>query len=508
MIPLLGRAAVRALDRDAAERLGLPTLVLMENAGRGAYEVIARRFPGALQRVAIIAGPGQNGGDGFVIARHLLQAGLAPRVLLIGSAASLRGDAAINHAVLLRLGASCSELRDAAQAAPILDAMCADASLIVDALFGTGLDRALVEPHATVVQRMAASGVPVVALDLPSGIDADTGAVLGSAVAAALTVTFAAHKRGLHQHPGASHAGVLECVPIGVPIPASVIDAAAGLIEASDVRAWLPLRAPDAHKGSSGHVLLVAGGPGRTGAAVLAGLGALRGGAGLVTLATHEAARAALDGKVLELMTEALPEAHDDACSTLERLAKDKKAAVIGPGFGLTQGARRLLRTLAVELQVPSVLDADVLTALGADCDELRAARAARVLTPHPGEAARLLGSSVSEVQRDRFAAAEALVRRTGTTVVLKGSRSIVAAPGRAPRVCTTGTPAMAVAGTGDVLAGVLGALLAQLAPFEAACAAVHLHGLAGELASTGDRGLLASELASRLPDALVSCRA
>jgi NAD(P)H-hydrate epimerase len=508
MIPLLGRAAVRALDRDAAERLGLPTLVLMENAGRGAYEVIARRFPQALERVAIIAGPGQNGGDGFVIARHLLQAGCAPRVLVIGSAASLRGDAATNYAVLLELGASCTELRDAAHAAPVLEAACADATLLVDALFGTGLDRPLVEPHATVVQRMNDSGVPIVALDLPSGIDADSGAVLGSAVRAQVTVTFAAHKRGLHQHPGATHAGALECVPIGVPIPTAFVAAAAAVIEASDVRGWIPQRAADAHKGSSGHVLLVAGGPGRTGAAVLAGLGALRAGAGLATIATHEAARSALDGKVLELMTEALPTAHDAACAALAQLAKDKKAAVLGPGFGTSQSASAFLRSLALELPLPCVLDADALTAFGTDFDALRAAHGPRVLTPHPGEAARLLDASISAVQADRFAAAEALARRSGATVVLKGSRSIVAAPGRPPRVCATGTPAMAVAGTGDVLAGALGALLAQLPAFEAACAAVHLHGLAGELASTGDRGLFASELAAALPRALSACRA
>lgn len=505
MIPLLSREAVRGLDRDAAGRLGVPGLVLMENAGRGAFDAIRARFGDALERVVIVAGPGQNGGDGFVVARHLLQAGYTPAVFLLGAASALTGDAAANQRVLRALELPVNELGESDHGP--LDAALASATLVVDALFGTGLTRPLDGAFARAIERMEACRAPLVALDLPSGVDADTGAVLGSAPLAALTITFAAHKRGLHQHPGAAHAGQIVCAPIGVPTPREVIASSAGLLEASDVAGWVPPRAPDAHKGSAGHVLIVAGAPGRTGAAQLAGLAALRMGAGLATIATHAAARAALDQKITELMTETLPSDLDDALSVVHTLAKTRQAAVVGPGFGTDPDALAFLRALAIELPIPSVLDADALTALGTDHTFLRRAAAPRVLTPHPGEAARMLGVTSQAVQADRFAAAEKLASQTGAVVVLKGSRTIIASPNAPPRVCPRGTPAMAVAGTGDVLAGALGALLAQLEPLIAASAATYLHGLAGELATPHDRGLLASELAAALPAALAACR-
>ena len=505
MIPLLSRRAVRDLDRDAVDRLGVPGLVLMENAGRGAFEAIDKRFGDALERVVIVAGPGQNGGDGFVVARHLVWAGRAPRLFLLGEASALTGDAAHNLVALRALELPCSELRAGELSA--LEAALGDATLIVDAIFGTGLTRSVTGLFAEVIALMQSRRAPIVALDLPSGVDADTGAVLGVAPKAALTVTFAAHKRGLHQHPAAALTGEIVCAPIGVPIARAVIDSSAALLEARDVSDWIGPRAPDAHKGSSGHVLIVAGSPGRTGAALLSGLGALRAGAGMVTIATHAAARVALDQKVIELMTEALPSELDDAVAVVHELAKTRQAVVLGPGFGTDAACIAFLRTLALELPVPCVLDADALAALGTDHAFLQRAAAPRVLTPHPGEAARMLGSTSSAVQANRFAAAQTLANQTSSIVVLKGSRTVIAAPNAPPRVCPTGTPAMAVAGMGDVLAGALGALLAQTEPLTAACAAVYLHGLAGQLATPHDRGLLASELAACLPAALAACR-
>jgi len=505
MIPLLSRQAVRGLDRDAEARLGVPGLVLMENAGRGAFDALRARFRGALERVVIVAGPGQNGGDGFVIARHLLQAGNRPKVFLLGTASALTGDAAHNARILSALELPIVEL-SAGELMPLAFAL-QTATLIVDAVFGTGLARPVSGVFADAIELMQHHAAPLVALDLPSGVDADTGAVLGCAPRAALTITFAAHKRGLHQHPAAELAGEIVCAPIGVPLPADVIASSAGLLEASDVSDWIAPRAPDAHKGSSGHVLVVAGAPGRTGAALLAGLGALRAGAGLVTIATHAAARAALDQKVIELMTDALPSGADEALAHVHALAKTRQSAVIGPGFGTDPDAIAFLRALAIELPVPCVLDADALTALGTDHAFLQRAAAPRVLTPHPGEAARMLGVGTAEVQADRFAAAQTLASQTSAIVVLKGSRTIIASPSAPPRVCPTGTPAMAVAGTGDVLAGALGALLAQMEPLLAACAATYLHGFAGQLATPHDRGLLASELAAALPAALSACR-
>jgi NAD(P)H-hydrate epimerase len=326
--------------------------------------------------------------------------------------------------------------------------------------------------------------------------------VLGSAVRAQRTVTFAAHKRGLHQYPGAALAGEVTCVSIGVP---AGYDADAGLLEASDIARWVAPRAPDAHKGSAGHVLVVAGSPGHTGAALLSGLGALHGGAGLVTLAARASARAALDSKVIELMTAELSDVPARAVAAGLELARGKRAAVVGPGLGLDAYGRELSLGLAQSLEGPAVLDADALTAIGSELAALRSARAPRVLTPHPGEAARLLGTDSDDVQADRFASAQRIAERSGAIVVLKGARTIIAEPGGSMRVCPRGTPAMAVAGTGDVLSGVIGAMLAQpeLDAFDAASVAVYLHALAGELAARGDRGMLASQLAAALPAAL-----
>lgn len=501
MIPLLSREHVRELDRDAVARLGVPSLSLMENAGHGAFDVIQAVASGSLERVLVVGGPGQNGGDGWVVARHLRCAGRTPHAALIGSPERVRGDALINWQTLEPLGV---ERSSALESLAALDEQLRSATLVVDALFGTGLDRPLTGIWLEVVRRMAGCGRPVVALDLPSGVDADTGAVLGSAVRADHTVTFAAHKRGLDQHPGCGLAGRVHLVSIGVPGPH---DAEFGRIEASDVATLMKPRAVDAHKGSGGHVLVVGGSPGRTGAAVLSGLGALRAGAGLCTLAPRGDARVAIEAKALELMTAALPATGDAALSAALELADSRQAAVVGPGLGLDADGRELARGLALRLPVPAVLDADALTSIGQELASLAEAKAARVLTPHPGEAARLLGLSSAEVQADRYAAAARLARASGCVTVLKGARSIVADPSGRVRVCPTGTPAMGVGGTGDVLSGVIGALLASLAPFEAAVAGTYLHGLAGELAAVGDRGLFASELATALPRALLRCR-
>lgn len=502
MIALLPRRAVRALDADAAARLGVPTLVLMENAGLGALEAIAARFAERLGRVAVVGGAGQNGGDAWVLARQLVARGHAPRCVLVGERAAVRGDAAVNLAALDKLGVVV-RVASASDLAP-LEAALSGATLVVDGLFGTGLDRPLSGLAAGAVERINHSGVPCVALDLPSGVDADTGAILGVAVQAALTVTFAAHKLGLHQHPGAGLAGELVCVGIGVPAP---VDVDAHALEPRDVAAWLPARAADAHKGSAGHVLVVAGAAGRTGACVLSGLGALRAGAGLVTLCPRAGARPALDAKVFELMTADLPDGAEAAVAAALELAADKRAVVVGPGLGTDAAGSAIASGLAIELDKPAVLDADALTALGARVDALASARGPRVLTPHPGEAARLLGTTSAAVQADRYAAARALATASQSVVVLKGARTIIAEPKGRMFVCPLDVPALAVAGTGDVLAGVIGALLSQRAPFEAAACGVMLHALAGARAARSDRGLLAREVADALPSALEACR-
>lgn len=500
MRPLYTREEMRALDRAASERLLVPSSLLMENAGLGATLHLLRAYPTRLARVLIVGGEGQNGGDGWVVARQLLARGITPSCFLVGQRARVRGDAQLNLDVLHALGLPVRELAE--HNLGELAEHARAATLIVDALFGTGLSRAIEGVHARAIAALAGE-VPICALDLPSGIDADTGAVLGIAVRASSTVTFAGEKRGLHQYPGVAHAGAIECVGIGVPASS---DADVAVVEARDVDALLPKAAGDTHKGARGHVIAIAGSEGKTGAAQLAALGALRMGAGLVTILSDRETQRALDQKVLEIMTARL-DATDPLASAL-REAEGKASALLGPGFGLSEERRTLARTLALLLPVPCVLDADALTALGTDLEPLRAAQGARVLTPHPGEAARLLGRNTAEIQADRYAAARALAERSGQVVVLKGARSIVAAPDGRMRVCTAGTPALGVAGTGDVLSGALAALLARVTTFDAAWAAVHLHALAGELAATSDRGLLAGEVAAALPHALEHVRA
>ncbi|MEY4577000.1 MAG: hypothetical protein RL701_1703 [Pseudomonadota bacterium] len=506
MIPLLSREAVRAVDADAVARLGIPSCVLMENAGRGAFDALRQYFPDALRNVLIVGGVGQNGGDAWVVARHLRLHGCAPHCVLVGERAKVKGDALSNLLTLERLRGPLSELHEAGLAQ--LDTWLATKPLVIDGLFGTGLDRAISGLYAAVIERINAASVTTVALDIPSGIDANTGAVLGVAIRAQLTVTFAAHKRGLHQHPGAAHAGRVECAHIGVPVPVGLAgpeDYAA--IEAADVAHSLPLRAADTHKGRGGHVLVVAGGPGKTGAAVLAGHAALRAGAGLVTLCPRAGARAALDAKVLELMTSDMPADVAAAVAHVQDEMRSKHTAVIGPGLGTDEVGATLARRLALELKAPVVLDADALTAFAGRAAELRAAAGPRILTPHPAEAARVLGRSTERVQADRYEAARTLAADSGSTVVLKGARTVIATPDGRVRVCPLDVPALAVAGTGDVLGGTIATLAAQLDPLLAAVCGVYLHALAGELAAHTDRGLFAHEVADALPLALRACR-
>jgi len=497
MIPLLSRDAVRALDQQAIDR-GVPGIVLMENAGIAATEAIVRRFGDRLDRVVLVGGGGQNGGDAWVIARQLIVRGFAPRAIVASNdTLGIGGDAKVN---LDALDALVSQVDGASLQAVSPDgfgALDLEGSLLVEGLFGTGLDRPIEGAYADVVRRIDAVEAPLVSLDLPSGIDADTGQVLGVAPHAELTVTFGAHKRGLQQFPAVAHAGEVVLGTIGVAPP---VEADAGLIEDVDLARVVQPRASDAHKGTAGHVVVVAGSPGTAGAALLCARAAMRGGAGLVTLATRASG---IDARVWEIMSAPL----GDPAEAVTLLAEKATAAVVGPGLGVDDDGLELARALALESERPMVLDADALTAFAGDLGALKEAAGPRVLTPHPGEAGRLLGVASGEVQSDRYGAAAELARASGQVVVLKGARTVVS-DGERFRVCPAGTAAMGVGGTGDVLAGVCGALLCEgRAPFDAAWAAVHLHARAGERAARADRGLFARELADALPATLASLR-
>ncbi|MEM7137302.1 MAG: NAD(P)H-hydrate dehydratase [Myxococcota bacterium] len=495
MQALLTREQAREVDRVAVDDFGVESLVLMENAGRGAADAIVARFPDRLDRVVLVGGPGQNGGDAWVVARRLALIGWRPLAVFVGDLSRLRGDAAPNWKLLEKLSVGTQVIRP--EHTDELAALLAQATLVVDGLFGTGLDRPVEGGYAAAVRAMDEAAAPVVSLDLPSGLDANTGAVLGVAPRAALTVTFAGLKRGLHQYPGVDHAGEVEVADIGVP---SRHPPETAVYAASDLSRLIAPRQGDAHKGTNGHVLIVGGSPGKTGAALLAGRAAFRSGAGLVTLGARADARAALEEKVVELMTTELVDAPTQ--SAVEALCEGKRSAVLGPGLGLDPLGAAWTDAFVRYAPVPVVVDADAITNLGSGFDVLTEARGPRILTPHPGEAARLLGSSTREVQSDRYAAAEEVAARTGHTIILKGARSIVASAGRLG-VCSEGTPALGVAGTGDVLSGVAATLAVALNPFEAAIGATLLHALAGREATVGDRGLLASEVADAVPAVL-----
>lgn len=499
MKPVLSRAQMRAFDEHAIRACRVPGLVLMENAGRGAAEVLVDAVLGGSvhdARILVVCGTGNNGGDGFVIARHLHVRGARPRVLLCGAQGDVSGDARTNLQALEGVGVP---VEYEALAENVANAR--DTDVVVDALFGTGLCRAIEGPLAAVVREMNTLALPTVAVDLPSGVDADTGRELGVAVQASHTITFAHAKLGLLTPEGARASGKLFVVDIGVPAHlADTVGASAQLVEEGDVAALLEPRAVDVHKFRAGHVGVVAGSPGKLGAALLVARSALRAGAGAATIASFPEACAALAGRVLEVMT---AEIDPGAIGpSLDTFLANKRAVVAGPGFGLDERARRAIEHVVASWRGPLVLDADALTAYAGRAAALASSGARLVLTPHSGEAARLLGTSAGDVEGDRYGAVRELSRITKATVLLKGPFTLVAHPTDGVFVNPTGSPALATAGSGDVLAGLVAAFACTLPMRAAAMAAAFVHGLAGEN-WPADRGLLARELGDRVPGVL-----
>jgi hydroxyethylthiazole kinase-like uncharacterized protein yjeF len=502
MIPVLSREQNRAFDRRAIEGRGVPSLLLMENAGRGAAEIVERAVATSGGRVVVVAGGGNNGGDGFVVARRLLTRGHFCQVFLTCPAEQLRGDARITHDALLAVDGFVAGDALVGRARAMEEAL-RGADVIVDGIFGTGLDRDVTGPLAELIREINSARGHRIALDIPSGLCADTGRVLGAAVRAHQTVTFAHPKLGLLTPRGGEHAGRIHLADIG--IPSRLLDEvgwSAELVEPNDVTALLAPRARGAHKGGSGRVVVIAGSPGKTGAALLVARGALRAGAGLVTIATFAETARALDRRVLEAMTASIALEHLE--TDLERALDGADAVVIGPGLGLDEQARRLVDHVVLRQDVPKVVDADALTHLAGRLKDLRSASGRMLLTPHPGELGRLLGMDAGRVEADRFAALERAVDESHAAVLLKGAHTLVGAPGVRPVINSTGSPVLATGGSGDVLAGVAGALLAVLeSPLEAGYAAAYVHGRVADHwgAVTGaDRGMLAREIADGLP--------
>ena len=512
MKPVFTAEEMRAVDRRAITELGIPGAVLMENAGRAAAHVIADhlaargRAPRRRGPVVIVCGKGGNGGDGFVAARELRRRGVRCQVVLTCPPSEIRGDAALKLAALRRARVEPAVVEDDGA----LAAMLREATLVVDALLGTGSRGAPTGAVARAIEAIEAAGVPVVALDIPSGLDADTGRADGAVVRAEVTVTFAGLKRGLLLVPGSSLAGDVRVVPIGVPDDEVARGVTTFVVEASDVACHFPPRARDAHKGTYGHLLLVAGSLGKTGAAALAGTAALRSGVGLLTVATPRSQQPIVATLSREAMTAPVAETSEGtvglaALDLVRELAAARDAVAIGPGLGLAAETQDVVRRLAGEITAPMALDADALTALAGHLDVLREARGPRCLTPHPGEMARMLGVTTDAVQRDRIEVTRAFARAHGVRCVLKGALSVVAAPDGRVLLNPTGNPGMATGGTGDVLTGILGAFLARgLEPFTALTSAVYLHGVAGDVAAArmGEEALIAGDVVDALPEA------
>jgi len=509
---ILNAIQMREADRQTIEEVGIASLVLMENAGRQVVSAIESAYEDRLSgRVAILCGRGNNGGDGFVVARTLAQRGVDVSVFLLSPVAHVKGDAKINLEILGRLGIGVMEVDDE-QRWELHASEVQRCSLIVDAIIGTGLSAPLGGLLETVVADVNVMGIPIVSVDLPSGLSADTPHLLGQCLSAAMTVTLAAPKLSLVLPPGEDHAGDVVIADIGIPY--DVIDGVEGrqieLLTPEQVRLMVQPRPNDSHKGDYGRVTVIAGSPGKTGAAHLAGLGALRSGAGLVTIATPASCQAIVASLAAEYMTEPLAEdaygqVAEEAADAVLSLRQDVIAC--GPGLGRGESAQAFVRALVERSPVPLVLDADAVLAFAGDPGRL-AGRDERhiVITPHPGEMAQLLGRSIEDVQANRVEIAGEFAATHQVHVVLKGHRTVIASPSGLIAINPTGNPGMATGGTGDVLTGMLAAWLAQLLDADAACRlAVFLHGAAGDLAAAheGRVSMIAGDLLDHVGPAL-----
>ncbi len=500
---------MRKLDETAINDYGIPGIVLMENAGVGTVQAINETYgPFEDHTVIIIVGPGNNGGDGLVIARHILQQGGFPIVFLLVSPEKIKGDAATNLQIVQNLDIPIYPLTDSEQLGGLQDYL-AGCDMVIDAIFGTGLKRPVSGHYATAISMVNQALVPVVSADIPSGLDSDTGLPLGTCIGANLTITYGLAKQGLFVGAGPEVCGQLGIVDIGIP-PAAVIEAGlkTEVLGESSIACWLPERTSYSHKGNSGHLLALAGSSGKTGAALLCGRSALRAGAGLVTLCVPQDLNHIFEAALAEVMTHPLP-ASDNGYATIadyEEISKaltGKQALVVGPGLGQEETTGQLVVQLYREAEIPVVIDADGLNLLAGNMPSEKPA-GPRILTPHPGEMSRLTGKTTTEIQSTRLQTARDFATSHKVIVVLKGANTIIAGPDKRVAINPTGNPILAAGGTGDVLTGFIGAFLAQgLPPWEATCMAVFLHGLAADTLADEENiqaGMLASELADILP--------
>ncbi len=507
---VISAETMRNAERLAIEKFGIPGLALMEAAGRNCAEVILSEYGREKScRTVVIAGKGNNGGDGYVIARHLREHGWPVKVFVIARSEEIVGDAAVNLALLdpetVTFCAGPGDLQSHADELGKTD-------LLIDAIFGIGLRSGVCGMYAEAVDLLNSSGMPVVAVDIPSGVDSTTGSLLGVAVRADMTVTFAFAKTGHILYPGAECTGRLKIVDIGFPDEINATVEGCEFIDDDAIRPVLRKRDRCAHKGDYGHCLILAGSTGKTGAASLAANSAVRSGSGLVTLAVPASLNPILEVKTTEAMTLPLEDFGKGyfggglSVQVMRALA-GKDAVALGPGIAWNPETAGLIRQLVGEISVPMVIDADGLNAVSEDVTVLLGKKSECViLTPHPGEMSRLSGMSIAEIETDRIAAARNFAVKYGVYVVLKGARSVISSPDGRIAINGSGNPGMASGGMGDVLTGIIVSLLGQRYPaFEACRIGVFLHGYAADLVANdkGEIGISAVDVQERLPWAL-----
>jgi len=519
-VKIVTAAEMREIDRVTSERFAVPSLTLMENAGSAVVRFILADYPQA-KRVGVICGKGNNGGDGFVVARKLVEAGRAVHVLLLCDPSELRGDAAAMFNIMSELLQSTSLapliVRDATQLESPGSVKVFAADVIVDAILGTGFHPPVTSLYASVIATMNQAAAPIIAVDIPSGADADAKRPQtkdGDRSRANAVVTFTA-PRPAHIFAALTN-GPIVIAPIGSPPEALVSQLGLHLSTPIDFAPLLAPRKPDANKGSYGHVLVIGGSIGKAGAAAMAGFSALRAGAGLSTVATPKSVLATVASFHPELMTEPLAETERGTISLqavgpgLDALLA-RKTIAIGPGLSLNAETAEFVRTVGTRGDKSLVIDADGLNAFAGSADKLNGRGRTLVITPHPGEMSRLTGLTIADVQSNRLEVSRNFAREHELIVVLKGHRTLIAAPDGAIWVNPTGNPGMATGGTGDILTGMIAGLLAQhpQQPLEATALAVYLHGLTGDLAreAVGEQSLVATDLVRFLPQAFSEMR-
>lgn len=512
---LLTSQEMKVIDSRAIQEYGIPGLVLMENAGLRTVEVIEEILEKPSGKsVVIVAGKGNNGGDGFVIARHLINAGVQVSTFVLGGNDTFPTDARTNFEILQRMDASILHLHQEADLDRLMVHLLTS-DLIVDAMYGIGFTGSLGEFDSRIVRLINWSNRPVVAADIPSGVEADTGRVHGEAVQASYTVTFALPKIGLIVEPGKEYAGTVSVADIS--IPKSLLKDPAlktNLVTQEMVRALIKPRDSESHKGTYGHTLVVGGAPGLTGAVAMASMAALRSGAGLVTAALPASLVPIVDSALPEVMVTPLPTSREAVISleslpAIENLLGIASVCAIGPGMSGYTEASAIISFVLERAGIPLVIDADGLNALAGQADILKNRQVPVVITPHPGEMSRLTGRSIKEIQSNRLAIARQYALEWGVTVVLKGNKTVIADPAGNVFVNITGNPGMATAGSGDVLCGIIASFIGQgMKAQEAAVAAVYIHGWAGDQAGQyrGQRGLVAGDLIDALPEVLRQC--